>query len=97
MRRMRVSREAILNSPDQTTGKEKERGDKVKRAANDYPYYAERQQDQPDERVEDESSQGKWPANDEKNAEQQELEHQVPPAEITHGAGKKFRYRLNGG
>jgi hypothetical protein len=64
-----------LDGAEQAAGKVEERGDEFEYAADCEADEAEGKQDQPDQRIEQEREQRQGPADDEKNAEQQELEH----------------------
>ena len=73
-------------------GRREERGDKFEGAADYDADEAEGQEDQPDQRIEDQSCEGQGPAKESEKTEEQEVEHQVFRLleEITLGGRKKF-------
>jgi hypothetical protein len=65
----------FLYGTEHAAGKVEERGDELEYAADREADEAEGKQDQPDQRIKQERGQRQGPADDEKNAEEQELEH----------------------
>ena len=72
---MAVSPVRTLDRSQDACGQKKERGDKVEGSTNDDPDKPEGQKYKPDKRIEKECGNRKWPARDEKYAEEEQLKH----------------------
>jgi hypothetical protein len=68
---------SVLDATQDTRWKAKESRDPFKDAAYDDAHEPERQQDKPDERVQDQRRYGEGPAGQQQKAEEDELDHEL--------------------